>query len=115
MDLKNIRKNIDEIDEEIVQLLCKRFAFCSEVANYKMQNNLAILDESREEKKLDDICKCAGTEFAPYISEVYKHIMDESKKYQKDTMGNLQSSGLNNAQLWITWTAIKSQLFTANP
>ena len=42
MDLSEIRQQIDEIDQELVGLFCRRMGLSAQVADYKKANNLPI-------------------------------------------------------------------------
>ena len=48
--LNDLRKNIDQIDSEIIQLLCKRFEVSKNIGLIKKENNVQILDSNREEE-----------------------------------------------------------------
>ena len=48
MDLSECRKEIDNIDKELVQLFEKRMNVAINVAKYKIENNLPIFNEARE-------------------------------------------------------------------
>lgn len=79
--LSEIRKEIDQCDHEIKQLLVKRMHAVSTVADIKKQNGIKILDSKREKEILDEIEK-EDIAFAKEIKEIYKHMMDVSKQYQ---------------------------------
>lgn len=51
--LKDFRKQIDEIDEQIVNLLAKRMQVVEKVGQYKKENNLPPLDNSRWQKVIE--------------------------------------------------------------
>ena len=48
--LNDLRKNIDQIDSEIIQLLCKRFEIAKNIGLIKKEHNVQILDSNREEE-----------------------------------------------------------------
>ncbi|MEE0725753.1 MAG: chorismate mutase, partial [Clostridium saudiense] len=48
MDLSECRKEIDNIDKELVKLFEKRMNVAINVAKYKIENNLSIFNEARE-------------------------------------------------------------------
>ena len=55
------------------------------IANYKKTNNIAVLDEGREQQVLDNvlsILKDDEKEYAEDIIALYKFIMDYSKNKQ---------------------------------
>lgn len=49
-ELEQYRKEIDEIDRELLALFERRMDVAVRVANYKKENNLPIYDEERESK-----------------------------------------------------------------
>lgn len=52
MELSEYRKELDIIDEEILTLFTKRMKLSSEIAEYKRENSLPVLDLRREKEKL---------------------------------------------------------------
>jgi len=49
-ELEQCRKEIDEIDKELINLFERRMDIAIRVANYKKENDLPIYDEERESK-----------------------------------------------------------------
>ena len=48
MDIKELRKEIDRIDDELVKLFVERMNVCRDVALYKKENGAAVYDAARE-------------------------------------------------------------------
>ena len=42
MDLTELRNQIDGIDDQLVQLFCRRMELCAQVAEYKKANGLPV-------------------------------------------------------------------------
>lgn len=82
-DLKEIRQNINKIDEEIIGLLEKRFDLSKKVRAYKISHNKKIYDPVREKEILKKI-KEDNPKYGKYFVEIYKEIMDQSKNLQKE-------------------------------
>ena len=82
MKLEEIRKEIDSIDKELVSLFIRRMNCASEVAQYKKQNNLPVLDASRERALLSKISELSGEEFEEYARTLYSTILSLSRSYQ---------------------------------
>nr|MBP3598328.1 prephenate dehydratase [Eubacterium sp.] len=83
LDLSEARKNIDEIDRQIVNLFEKRMIQANEVANYKRATGKAVFDKEREDEKLSTLGKMASNEFNKRaIPELFSQIMSISRKYQ---------------------------------
>ena len=53
--LNDYRKEIDKIDEQMLQLLEKRLTIVKQIANLKDQQNLPIKDTKRESTILDNV------------------------------------------------------------
>ena len=83
MDLKDLRNEIDAIDEELVKLFCQRMDVAARVANFKKANNLPVLDASREEAKIRDVMGKATPEMAEYVRQLYKTLFELSRNYQE--------------------------------
>ena len=65
MNLEELRKQIDEIDSEMMILFKKRMSVSLQIGEYKRANNVPILDASREfemmfkkKKELKEILVC---------------------------------------------------------
>ncbi len=82
MDLKDLRNEIDMVDEEIVKLFVKRMELAAQVADYKKENNLPILVPAREREKLQEVAKLAGVEMDNYTRVLYSMIFEISRSYQ---------------------------------
>ena len=83
MILDEKRKQIDKIDKQLVELFEKRMEVIYDVAEYKKQNNLPILDEKREYELIQKNKKfLKNQEFNPYLEELFQVIFDLSKEYQ---------------------------------
>ena len=50
--LEECRSAIDAVDRQIVRLFEERMQLCRDVAQYKIENGMQVLDRSREEKVL---------------------------------------------------------------
>ena len=82
MELSEIRKDIDAIDEELVKLFCDRMALSAKVADYKKEHNLPILVPAREREILKDVAEKAGPEMANYTRVLYSMLFELSRSYQ---------------------------------
>ena len=82
MDLKDLREQIDSIDNEIVRLFQERMKVAAGVAEYKKANGKAILDKARERQKLNDIVEKTDEDFKSYMHVLYSLIFELSRSYQ---------------------------------
>ena len=82
-DLQELRKQIDQIDQEMVRLFEARMDVCRQVAEYKIANGKKVLDRSRELEKLDTLGGMAHNDFNRHgIRELFQQIMAMSRKLQ---------------------------------
>ena len=82
MELKELRTEIDKIDDELVRLFGARMEIAAKIADHKKENNLPILVPSREREKLQDVAKKAGPEMANYTRVLYSMLFELSRSYQ---------------------------------
>ncbi|MDE6881707.1 MAG: prephenate dehydratase [Lachnospiraceae bacterium] len=83
MDLLELRRKLDRIDEQIVELYEERMEICSQVADYKIETGKKVLDKTREEEKLRKVRSLAHNEFNAHgIQELFEQIMSMSRKLQ---------------------------------
>lgn len=81
MDLRNIRDEIDIIDEQITQLFIKRMDCSVAVAENKKKSGTPILNEVREAQVLDRVEKLGG-EYGKYTRLLYANMMALSRELQ---------------------------------
>ena len=83
MDLKEIRNQIDLIDDELVQLFVKRMALSAQVADYKKAHHLPIYVPAREREVLQTVAERAGQDLDNYARVLYSMIFELSRSYQR--------------------------------
>ena len=86
-DINDIRKEIDEIDKELVDLYIRRMNCSARVAEYKREHNMPVLDASRERALLNKISELSGSELEGYARTLYSTILDLSRSYQHARLG----------------------------
>ena len=59
-DLKEIRKDIDKIDNQLIELFKQRMDCARDVGIYKQANNIPVFNEGRENEILDAVEKKGG-------------------------------------------------------
>lgn len=82
MELSELRKQINEIDDQLLKLFIDRMHVASEVAEYKRQNHMPVLDSARERDLLARIAERAGEEMDEYALVLYSTILSLSRSYQ---------------------------------
>lgn len=76
-DLKSMRIEIDELDNQLMELLNRRYTLSKTIGLYKKNNNVQVLDLKREHEILDK-----ARVYSEEIYHVFFKIIEESKKLQ---------------------------------
>jgi chorismate mutase/prephenate dehydratase len=101
-DLQEIRGEIDEIDQQIVELYQKRLALATEVADYKISTGKEVLDREREASKLAKLEQLADNDFNRNgVRELFEQIMSTSRKKQYQLLtkyGRVEALGFTKIQ-----------------
>lgn len=82
MNLKELRQQIDKIDEQIVDLFKERMKISGEIAKVKQAEGKAVPDPQREKEKLAEIGRLAGEEWQSDAEKLYALLMELSRTYQ---------------------------------
>ena len=71
MELKDLRSEIDKVDDEMVKLFTKRMEISAQIAACKKEKNLPIFVPAREREKLAEVAEKAGPDMANYTRVLY--------------------------------------------
>ncbi len=83
LDLTEIRKEIDEIDDQILKLFEERMELAEKVADFKIKTGKQVFDKQRELDKLKTLAgKASGSFTSKGIQELFQQIMSISRKRQ---------------------------------
>lgn len=86
MDLLDLRKEIDNIDEQLIPLLLKRMSISEQVARYKVERGIPVLNAEREQQILDNVAAKCGVQ-GDTIKTVFSATMDASRALQHKIIG----------------------------
>lgn len=81
-----LRKQIDELDNQLMELLSKRMRVCREIGQYKKEHNMTVLQTTRYNEILDKrgaqgaLC---GMD-ADFVKSVFEEIHEESVRQQME-------------------------------
>lgn len=79
-ELNLLRKKINQIDEQLIELLEKRIEVSKEIGNLKKKKNIAIFDAEREKEIIEYYTK--NSDNKEYIEKFLHTLMDISKEVQ---------------------------------
>lgn len=83
-DIKVLRKQIDQLDNSLMELLSKRMRVCREIGQYKKEHNITVLQTGRYTEILEkrgaqgSLC---GVD-PKFVKEIFEHIHEESVRQQ---------------------------------
>lgn len=86
--LNILRQQIDEMDNRLMELLTKRMRISREIAAYKKEHNMAVVQTARYSEILDKRAAqgvLCGMD-ADFIKSIYEHIHEESVRQQMEFM-----------------------------
>jgi len=86
MELNELREKINYIDEQITELFKQRMDVSLEIAKYKKEKGLPVLDKSRERQLLARVSSLAGEDYERYVRKLYVKIMELSRARQQEYM-----------------------------
>ena len=89
MELKDLRNEIDKIDDELVKLFSQRMEISAQIAGYKKEKSLPIFVPAREREKLADVAEKAGADMANYTRVLYSMLFELSRSYQSKLTGEV--------------------------
>ena len=89
MELKDLRSEIDKIDDELVRLFTQRMRISAQIAGYKKEKSLPIFVPAREREILADVAEKAGPEMANYTQVLYSMLFELSRSYQSKLTGEI--------------------------
>lgn len=87
MELKDYREKLDCIDDEIVKLFTKRMEIAAQIAQYKKENGLPVLDVRREREKMLEVAEKSKSELKDYTLSLYSLIFELSRSSQNRLLG----------------------------
>jgi chorismate mutase len=88
-ELLRLREQIDALDEELLQVLARRFQITAQVGMLKATHGLNSLDEERETRKLETLQAAALTkELSPrFIGDLFQlifaEVVNNHQKYKR--------------------------------
>lgn len=116
-DLQELRKEIDQIDSQMVALYEKRAKIVEDVARYKIETGKPVLDPQREQALLEKLGEKTHSDFnCRSIREVYQQIMSISRRRQyqllqehgkSPDLGFTQAEALNRDHVTVVFQGVE--------
>lgn len=86
--IHELRKQIDDIDDNLMELLARRMRVCREIGQYKKEHNMTILQTGRYNEILDKrAAQGALCGMDPeFVKELFEHVHEESVRQQMEVI-----------------------------
>lgn len=82
--INSLRKNIDELDDQMIDLVVQRLVIAKEIGDIKETNGIEVIDPYRESQIINRFAeKLAGTLEKKDITAIFEPIYSISKRLQK--------------------------------
>ena len=82
MSLEELREKIDAVDDQLVRLFQERMQVAAEIAKYKAERDLPVLQPAREREKLQDVAEKTQEDMQSYTRVLYSLLFELSRAYQ---------------------------------
>ena len=87
MDLELIRKQIDQVDQELVSLLEERMALVEQVVAFKKSSGKPVFDSKREEAIFEKVRNhIKNDQYQESIVATFSDILKNSRQYQDKSL-----------------------------
>lgn len=83
-DLQQLRQQIDAIDQQLGQLFLQRMEVVRQVASFKLEQGLPVLQSQREQQVIQQARERAPEDMADYMEEFFAAAMAVSRQMQQD-------------------------------
>ncbi len=89
MKLKDLRKKLDEVDKELVDVIAKRIAIIPEVAEVKKEEGIPRSDPEREKRILEAKRELAEEKgISPdVVEDIFQRLIQESHVIERKIIG----------------------------
>ena len=87
MTLEELRARIDGIDAELIRLFAERMDVSAEIAAYKREHSLPVLDAAREREKLRRAEALAPEDLREDVSALFTLLFERSRRCQNRVLG----------------------------
>jgi len=83
-ELEELRRAIDEVDQQILSLVAERVRLVLRVGDVKRERNMAVYDPERERKILDRLASQAPAPLDPTtVRRVFERLIDEARRLEQ--------------------------------
>lgn len=114
MELKELRDEIDKIDDEMARLFEKRAKIACEVAEFKRQHNMEVYQGGREEEVIRRAEELVAPDLAEGVGLFFTTLMDISKCRQQQLLTGIKPFVITPETKFPTVGAVTKGSYTAD-
>ncbi len=82
MKIEDLRKEIDAIDNQLIELFEKRMKTAKSIADVKIKEGLSVTNKERERAIINNLTEKVSPDLSVYTKILYNTLFDISKSYQ---------------------------------
>jgi len=87
-DLDELRRQIDQVDSRLLELIHERVRLVLQVGTYKARHGLAVYDPERERRLLERLTALAQPPLEPdTVRRIFERLIDESRNLEQRKSG----------------------------
>ena len=87
MENNGYRAKIDEIDAKMTELFTERMNVAGEIAAFKKEKGLPVLDPKREREKIESVREAVPEAYQDYVEQLYRLMFELSRSHQHRLIG----------------------------
>ena len=86
-ELEALRRELDDIDVKILELVAQRIKVILAVGDYKRARSMPAYDPERERQMLERLCaRAQGPLDAETVRRIFERLIDESRRIEQSHM-----------------------------
>ncbi len=93
MELQKLRKKVDELDQQLVEVVVRRLELVKEIKDFKNGNSIEITDKERELQLLEDRLlwfREKGIDDSEFVQKLFGLIIEKSKEVENERAKEVQ-------------------------
>ena len=99
MELSELRDQINQIDDEMLELFLRRMDVSEAIAAYKKAHGLPVTNREREREILAEMMAKGGDDMELYVYRLFSTLMDLSKARQSELLSGNTKVGEHVRQM----------------
>ncbi len=100
MDIDNLRQKIDDLDRQLVELICQRAECAREIGRLKRNTDIPVYEPEREKAVFANVCQSnRGPLPDRLLLLVYERLIDVMRQIQREEIAPKRAAGTGQNEL----------------